>query len=322
MIRRRRWEISENLVSPAAAMFDRRRFIATGLAAMAGSTLPLLGCNESVATVPATPDPTADLYPAPANSAFHQARALTPIETSAKFNNYFEFGSDKRIAREAQALEIRPWEIRIEGLVEKEITLSIDDLIRQMPLEERIYRHRCVETWAMVVPWTGFPLAELVKLARPLGSAKFLLMESFKQPKNATNQQAYWYPWPYHEGLRLDEAMNELAFLVTGAYGQPLLKQFGAPLRLALPWKYGFKSIKGLTRFRFVEKQPQTFWEKIGENEYGFWANINPRFPHDRWDQDEEWMLGTREVFATELFNGYDEEVAAMYDLKDRKFFY
>ena len=324
IIKRPAWALSENLVSPEAVFLNRRRFVATGLAALAAGCLPLAGCNDTEATdvVDLPPDPTADLYPVANNPAFTVARDLTPLDVSSRHNNFFEFGSGKSIAKAAQKLPIRPWEVKIDGLVEAEQTLAIDDLIRKMPLEERIYRHRCVETWAMVVPWSGFPLKALVDLARPLGSAKFLVMESFLNPEVARTQRQTWYPWPYKEVLRLDEAMNELAFLVTGAYGKPLLNQFGAPLRLALPWKYGFKSIKSLTRFTFVETRPKTMWEEIDPTEYGFWANVNPEVPHRRWSQRMEWMLGSRDVYKTLVYNGYADQVAHMYDLENPDFFY
>ncbi|MCC2112787.1 MAG: protein-methionine-sulfoxide reductase catalytic subunit MsrP, partial [Hyphomicrobiales bacterium] len=183
------------------------------------------------------------------------------------------------------------------------------------------YRHRCVETWAMVVPWSGFPLKALVDMARPLGSAKFLVMKTFLNPEVARTQQQDWYPWPYTEVLTIDEATNELAFLVTGIYGRPAPAQFGAPLRLALPWKYGFKSIKSLVSFEFVEKRPETFWEVVDSREYGFWANVNPAVPHRRWSQEMEWMLGTRELFPTKIYNGYGPEVAHLYDADDPKYF-
>jgi sulfoxide reductase catalytic subunit YedY len=182
-----------------------------------------------------------------------------------------------------------------------------------MPLEERLYRHRCVEAWSMAIPWSGFPLGKLVELAKPLGSATYLCMETFLDPSAASGQRATWYPWPYVEGLTMAEATNELAFLVTGAYGKPVSKQQGAPLRLAVPWKYGFKSIKSITRFSFTDQRPKSFWEALQGAEYGFWANINPEVSHPRWSQASEELIGTGERRPTLLFNGYGDYVADIY---------
>jgi sulfoxide reductase catalytic subunit YedY len=182
-----------------------------------------------------------------------------------------------------------------------------------MPLEERLYRHRCVEAWSMAIPWTGFPLKALVDMAKPLGSAKYLVMQTFMDPKMAPGQRTPLYPWPYVEGLRLDEATNDLAFLATGAYGKPMPKQHGAPLRLATPWKFGFKSIKSITKFTFTDQQPVSFWEKLQSSEYGFWANVNPKVDHPRWSQAMEEVIGTGEKRPTLLYNGYGDQVASLY---------
>jgi sulfoxide reductase catalytic subunit YedY len=219
----------------------------------------------------------------------------------------------KTIAEPAQALPIRPWTVKIDGMVEKEQTLDIDTLIRKVGIEERLYRHRCVEAWSMAVPWSGFPLAKLVALAKPLGSAKYVRMETFMNPKVASEQRKTWYPWPYVEGLTMAEAGNDLAFLVTGAYGHPLPKQHGAPLRLATPWKYGFKHIKSIVRFSFTDKRPVGYWEMLQSSEYGFWANVNPEVPHPRWSQASEEVIGTGERRPTLLFNGYGAQVADLY---------
>jgi sulfoxide reductase catalytic subunit YedY len=203
--------------------------------------------------------------------------------------------------------------VALDGMVEKEQTLDIDDLIRRMPLEERVYRHRCVEAWSMAVPWSGFPLRALVDLARPLGGAKYLRMETFLDPDTAAGQKQFWYPWPYVEGLTMAEATNELAFIATGLYGKPIAKQDGAPLRLAVPWKYGFKSIKSIVRCTFTDERPKSFWEEIQGTEYGFWANVNPEVPHPRWSQAMETPLGSPMKVPTVLFNGYAEFVADLY---------
>jgi sulfoxide reductase catalytic subunit YedY len=186
-----------------------------------------------------------------------------------------------------------------------------------MQLEERIYRLRCVEAWAMTVPWTGFPMAELVKLAQPTSDARYVRMETFQDKAVAPGQRQFWYPWPYVEGLTLAEATNELAFLVTGLYGKPLPKQNGAPLRLAVPWKYGFKSIKSIVRFTFTDERPVNFWQELQASEYGFWANVNPEVPHPRWSQATERLVGSDERVPTRLFNGYGEDVAHLYDGMD-----
>jgi sulfoxide reductase catalytic subunit YedY len=198
-------------------------------------------------------------------------------------------------------------------MVEKPFEIGADELIRKIGIEERTYRHRCVEAWSMAIAWTGFPLAKLVDLAKPLGSAKYLHMETFNNPKVAPGMRQAWYPWPYVEGLTMAEATNDLAFIATGAYGHPMLKQHGAPLRLAVPWKYGFKSIKSIVRFSFVDKQPVGMWEKLQKSEYGFWANVNPEEPHPRWSQASEEIIGTSERKPTLLYNGYGEFVADMY---------
>ena len=240
-------------------------------------------------------------------------RPSTPEAVNTTYNNLYEFGYHKEINTAAQALRLRPWTVKIDGLVEKPFEIGIDDLIRRMPLEERVYRHRCVEAWSMVVPWTGFPLAALVKLANPLSSAKFVRFETFHDPSVASGQTQTWYPWPYVEGITMAEATNELALLVTGAYGKPLHKQMGAPMRLHLPWKYGFKSIKSIKRVSFTDQRPVSFWESFQGQEYGFWANVNPQVPHARWSQATERVLGTDERIPTELYNGYGEWVAHLY---------
>ncbi len=299
------WEIPERLATPEDVAINRRAFIA-GAGAIAGaSALPDLAF--------AAPDPTADLYPGPRNKLYELARPITPERVNSRYNNFYEFGSTKNIRRAAQRLQIRPWRIQIDGLVEQPITIDFDDLIGKMAVEERLYRHRCVEAWSMTVPWSGFPMRDLVAFAKPLSSAKYLRMETFKDPGVASGQQQFWYPWPYVEGVTINEANNDLAFMVTGAYGKPLAKQFGAPIRLALPWKYGFKSIKSIVRISFTDTRPKSFWEELAANEYGFWANVNPEVPHPRWSQATERFLATGDRVPTQLFNGYGEFVADLY---------
>ncbi|MEG9861297.1 MAG: protein-methionine-sulfoxide reductase catalytic subunit MsrP [Parvularculales bacterium] len=322
---KRGWEISENSITPESVFFNRRRFLGGAIAAAASvGALGLGGCGEeedNSAQANAqgsgnlnSQDPSTQYYPAPRNKVYSLDREVTPESITSTYNNFYEFGSHKRISAAAQALPIRPWEVTIDGMVNNPMTTDIDDLLKKVTLEERLYRHRCVEAWAMAVPWTGFPLKELVALADPLSSAQYVRMETFLNPDVARGQRQGWYPWPYDEGLTLAEANNDMAFMVTGVYGKPLLKQFGAPLRLAVPWKYGFKSIKSIVRFTFTDKRPVSFWEEVLPEEYGFWANVNPTVPHPRWSQASEELLGTggRRV-PTQLFNGYGEEVALLY---------
>lgn len=305
IVRRKGWEIPERFVTPESIYLNRRQVLAAGGFGAAAAMMPGVARAET--------DPSAGLYPAQRNARYTVERPVTKEAISTNYNNFYEFGSHKRIAEEAEALPIRPWEIAIDGLVEKEMKLGIDDLLRKVSLEERVYRHRCVEAWSMVVPWTGFPLAALVAIARPLGSAKYLRMETFMMPDIATGQKQFWYPWPYVEGVTMAEAANDLAFLVTGAYGKPVAKAMGAPIRLHLPWKYGFKSVKSIVRFSFVEERPKTFWQELGAEEYGFWANVNPEVPHPRWSQAMERDIGTGDSIPTALFNGYAEFVGDLY---------
>jgi sulfoxide reductase catalytic subunit YedY len=309
-IRRRGWEISESQATPEAIFFSRRALIGGAAAIAAAASLPANALSQRVADLP---DPTADLYPAKRNEKYVLDGTLTPEKNSSNYNNFYEYGSDKYIAGRAQALRTRPWTVKIDGMVEKEKTVAIDDLIRAMPLEERLYRHRCVEAWSMAVPWSGFPLAKLVEYAKPLSSAKYLRMETFLDPSMAPEQNMPFVPWPYIEGLTMAEAMNELAFMVTGFYGKPVLKQNGAPLRIALPWKYGFKSIKSIVRFEFTDKRPKGTWEVLQSREYGFWANVNPAVAHPRWSQASEEDIGTRARRPTVIFNGYGQYVADLY---------
>ena len=316
--RRPGWELPEAAATPEPVFLDRRKFLSASTLALAAIATPGLGRLALAAG-----DPTADLYPAMRNPAYRLDRQITDEAVAGNYNNFYEFGSHKRVAKAAQALPTRPWTIRIEGMVEQEKTVDIDTLLRQMRLEERLYRHRCVEAWSMAVPWTGFALRDLVAFARPLGSAKYVEMKTFLNPEVASGQKQFWYPWPYTEGVTVEEAGNELAFLVTGVYGKPLAKQFGAPLRLALPWKYGFKSIKSIVSFRFTDKMPETFWWKLAPNEYGFWANVNPEIAHPRWSQATEEIIGTDKRVPTQLYNGYGEQVAHLYkdlEVGDRLF--
>ncbi len=308
IIHRRGWEIPERLATPEQLVFSRRALLAGGVSALA--LLPDAAIAQRVEDLAKLPNPSANLYPAKRDETYKLDRPITDEKINDHYNNFYEFGTDKDIAASAQALPIRPWTVKIDGLVEKPFEIGIDDLMHKLTLEERTYRHRCVEAWSMAIAWTGFPMKKLVDLAKPLGSAKYVRMETFENPKIAPGQRQPWFPWPYVEGLTMAEATNDLAFLATGAYSHPLSKQHGAPLRLAVPWKYGFKSI---VKVSFVEQRPKGMWEVLQPSEYGFWANVNPKVPHPRWSQATEEVIGTGERVPTQLFNGYGEYVAGIY---------
>lgn len=310
ILHRRSWEIPERFATPES-IYANRRSILKGFGLGVATALSL-GAGAALARAEDS-DPTADLYPAKKNEVYKLDRPITPQEINGHYNNFYEFGTSKDIAANAQNLVIRPWEIAVDGLVEKPFTIAFDDLVRKIPLETRLYRHRCVEAWSMTVPWAGFPLKSLVALAKPQASAKFVRFETFLDPEMADGQNDFLYPWPYIEGVTMAEAGNDLAFIVTGAYDKPVAKQHGAPLRLHLPWKYGFKSIKSIRKISFVEERPIGLWEALQPSEYGFWANVNPEVPHPRWSQGMERVLGTGELVPTQLFNGYGAEVAGLY---------
>ncbi|MBV6631986.1 MAG: protein-methionine-sulfoxide reductase catalytic subunit MsrP [Alphaproteobacteria bacterium] len=301
--RRRGWEIPESQVTPESTFMNRRALLGAGAGLGLAAMMPKAQARAS-----------ADLYPVPTNPKFAKVdRPITDARQVMTYNNFYEFGTHKQIAAAAQQLRTEPWAVTFDGMVEQERTIDFSDLIKQMPLEERVYRLRCVEAWAAVVPYSGFPLKALVDFARPLSSAKYLRMETFNDASMAPSQRQFWYPWPYTEGLTMAEATNELAFIATGMYGKVIPKQNGAPLRLSVPWKYGFKWLKSIVRFTFTDERPTTFWSEVGPNEYGFWANVNPEVRHPRWSQASERMLGTDERLPTQLFNGYGEYVADIY---------
>jgi methionine sulfoxide reductase catalytic subunit len=291
--RRRGWEIPESRVTPETIMLKRR-----GLLAGAGA-LSIAGA------LPARAEP---------NPKYVAGRDLTEEKYATTYNNYYEFNDSKNVVRQAQALPQRPWTVQLAGLVKTPRTIGLDDLLKQVQIEERIYRHRCVETWAMTVPWTGFPLSQLLALAEPLGSAKYLAFETVQDKAAMPGLNSPYYNWPYVEGLAIDEAANDLAFMVTGLYGKPVPPQNGGPLRLAVPWKYGFKSAKSIVKITFAEKRPKTFWEELQSGEYGFWANVNPAVPHPRWSQAQERLLGSNALVPTQIYNGYGDFVAGLYE--------
>ena len=300
--RSRGWEIPERLATPEAVFLNRRALLGGAAGLAAGSLIaPRLGF--------AAPGP----YPAPRNEAYTLDRAVTPERYSGDYNNFYEFGMSKTVLPAANALKTDPWTVSIDGLVEKPFAIGVDELVAKAGLEERLYRHRCVEAWSMAVPWTGFPLAKLVALAKPTSGAKYVQFQTFLDKSVAPGQRSFFYPWPYLEGLTMAEATNDLAFIATGIYGKPLPNQFGAPIRLAVPWKYGFKSIKSIVKVSFTAERPKTFWEGLQASEYGFWANVNPAVPHPRWSQASERVLGTNERVPTLIYNGYGEQVAGLY---------
>jgi methionine sulfoxide reductase catalytic subunit len=319
------WEIPERLATPEAVYLSRRRLLAAlGLGALAATGLPGFAAAAPKAP-PVDParlrDPAVgsrykDRFPARKNPAYTLGgRPLTPEEKVARYNNFYEFTPTKdEVWRLAAGFPVVPWTLEVAGLVAQPRTYGLDDLFK-LPLEERLYRHRCVERWAMQVPWTGFPLKTLLDRAQPLGTAKYVRFVSFADPEHLPGVQetASYYPWPYHEGLRLDEAMHPLAFVVLGSYGHPLPMQNGAPLRLHCPWKYGYKSPKSIVRIELVAQAPPTFWHALQPREYGFYSNVNPKKPHPKWSQELEQDLGTGEMRPTLLYNGYGPLVAGMY---------
>jgi sulfoxide reductase catalytic subunit YedY len=304
IMRRRGWEIAERLVTPEALVMRRRSVLA--------------GAGSVALATPALAQAAADLKP---NPTYPAGRDLTAEKYATTYNNYYEFSESKDLWQAAQVLKQRPWTIQIGGLVKQPRTIGIDDLLKQVQLEERIYRHRCVEAWAMTVPWTGFPLSQLLKIAEPTGSAKYVVFET-AQDKSMPGLESPFYPWPYIEGLTMDEAANDVAFISTGLYGKPLPPQSGGPIRLTLPWKYGFKSAKALSKISFSEKRPVNFWQAIQPQEYGFWANVNPAVAHPRWSQAQERLLGSNEMVPTQIYNGYGAFVAGLYsNLQNEKLF-
>lgn len=315
------FDIKESQLTDESVYFakrpSRRNILKAGLSL---ASLPMMPLPALAQENPKTLDGELQSIDAIRNIIYEIDRPLTDEQKATSYNNFYEFGASKRIWMNAQKLPVQPWQISIEGLVEKEKTFDIDDLIKKINLEERYYRHRCVETWAMAVPWIGFEVSKLLDLVQPLSKAKYILFESFNLPDIAQNQKQFWFPWPYTEGLSIEEAQNRLAFLAVGLYGKELPKQNGAPIRLVVPWKYGFKSIKSITKIIFTDKKPETFWNILQAKEYGFWANVNPDVPHPRWSQKEEKMLGTGKVYDTQIYNGYGDFVADLYkDLKDKE---
>jgi sulfoxide reductase catalytic subunit YedY len=303
---RRGFEIPEHQVTPEALVLNRRVLLGAGAALLPSVAF----APQAFAQVAAASPP---LPPAQRNPRYVPGRDITPEREATTYNNFYEFGSTKTIARDAARMPLRPWTIKVEGMVGKPREFAIDELIGLMPIEERVYRLRCVEGWSMVVPWTGFPLAELVKLVEPTSSARFIAFQTAAIPAVMPGLRQTWYPWPHTEGCTVAEAMNEMSFLAVGNYGKPLQGANGAPIRVLFPWKYGFKSGKSIVRITFTDRQPATYWNTIQPSEYGFWANVNPQVAHPRWSQASERVLGTGERVPTQLFNGYGEFVSDLY---------
>ena len=299
-------------ITPRSLYFSRRDFLKTA-SIFAGSAL-LAGCapkaTETASTVfPVKNDELGD----PANS----------LEDITQYNNFYEFSENKiAVSKLSKDFKPHPWIVEIYGLVNKPKTYGIEDLLSKFTQEERIYRLRCVEGWSMVIPWTGFSLASLLKEVEPTSDAKFVRFETLMDPEQFPREGSHLYPWPYQEGLRLDEAMNDLTILATGLYGMPMPNPNGAPIRLVVPWKYGFKSIKSVVKIELVDKQPGTFWKAVNRKEYGFYSNVNPNRPHPRWSQARERRIGELAPRETLMFNGYTEQVADLYKDMDLNLYY
>jgi len=301
IIKRRGWEIPERFVTPEEVVLKRRTLLGGALALTAGMAASARAADLSALS-------------APRDAKFAPGRAITPEKNVTTYNNYYEFSEDKDCWPLAQKMVITdPWSIQIDGLVKTPRTITLEDLMKRVKLEERVYRHRCVEAWSMVVPWDGFSMKALMDLAEPLGSAKYMVFTTVEQPKTMPGLSNPIYPWPYVEAVTVAEAANELAFITVGMYGHSLPKVSGAPIRMTVPWKYGFKSGKAFVKVSFTEKRPETMWAQIAPDEYGFWANVNPAVPHPRWSQATERVLGSDERVPTKIYNGYGDYVSSLY---------
>ncbi len=311
--------IAPSEITPPEVYFDRRRFLTGALAASAGAVLARAGAAVLPSAAGAPLQYTNDAAESVGALVHAPEQDETPNswEQITHYNNYYEFGTSKSDpAAYAGQLQVRPWSLAVAGEAERTGTFALEDFLKPYALEERIYRFRCVEAWSMVIPWVGFPLAQLLQQFKPTSRAKFVAFETLYRPSQMPGQRMPILQWPYREGLRIDEAMNPLAFMVVGLYGRVLPNQSGAPLRLIVPWKYGFKSIKAIVRIVFSEQQPVTTWSQAAPNEYGFYANVNPHVPHPRWSQATERRIGAplfHERQATLMFNGYAPEVAYLY---------
>ena len=295
-------------ITPKHEYLSRRDFMKA--ATVATSAALLAACAPSVA------DEIQNAEPVPTSGATDElGDPVNTYEDITSYNNYYEFTVDKQlVASEAKGFTTSPWTVEVGGLVNKPQTFGIEDLLKDFTQEERVYRLRCVEAWSMVIPWTGFTLSSLLDAVEPTSDAKYVRFETIYRPEEMPGLKSPFYPWPYQEGLRLDEAMNDLTILATGLYGEPNVPQNGAPIRLVVPWKYGFKSIKSIVKIELVAEKPETLWSSIAPNEYGFYANVNPEVNHPRWSQASERRIGELSRRPTLPFNGYGEQVAALYE--------
>lgn len=305
-------QIPSSEITPKQAYLSRREFMrAAGV--IAGS-VALTACAPSTPTAQSSQSSgagEASAYPVEKDELGDPTNAFQDI---THYNNYYEFTEEKEgVATLAASFKTSPWDVEVSGLVNNPKTYSVDDLIATFQPEERIYRLRCVEAWSMVIPWVGFPLSKLLARVEPTSAAKYVRFETTFQPDKMPGQKQPWYPWPYQEGLRMDEAMNDLAILATGLYGGELPAQNGGGIRLVVPWKYGFKSIKAVIKIELVDTQPATMWSTIAPDEYGFYANVNPTVDHPRWSQSTERRIGELGRRDTLMFNGYEEQVASLY---------
>jgi len=318
-------KILSSEITPEHLYLSRRKFLIGAGAVAAGAVLSACGIKapaSSPAAPSAAPSTATGTAPQAGRDTDELGDKLTSYDSVTHYNNYYEFSLDKEEpARLSQGFKTSPWTVQVGGLVNQPRTFGFEDLLK-FQQEERIYRLRCVEAWSMVIPWMGFPLSELLKKVEPLSAARYVRFETILDPKQMPGQRDSYFGWPYVEGLRLDEAMHDLAILATGLYGKPLPPQDGAPIRLVVPWKYGFKGAKSIVKIDLVEEMPTSFWMASAPNEYGFYANVNPDVSHPRWSQASERRIGELSRRKTLLFNGYAEQVAQLYQGMDlRKFF-
>jgi sulfoxide reductase catalytic subunit YedY len=313
-------DIPSSEITPERLFRSRRQFMRSAAALIGGSALLAACGTEATPAASSQPGGATPAAGSASDKTDELGDKLTDYASVIGYNNYYEFTTDKEgVADLAKNFKTTPWTVAVGGLVNKPQTFAIEDMLKQFPQEERIYRHRCVEGWSMVIPWTGFPLAKLLKQVEPTSQAKYVRFETVMRPEEMPGEESGYYTWPYVEGLRLDEAMNDLALLVTGVYGKPALPQNGAPLRLSVPWKYGFKSIKAIVKIDLVDQPPTSLWMNAAPNEYGFYANVNPDVPHPRWSQSTERRIGEFSRRKTLPFNGYADKVAHLYDGMDLK---
>ena len=317
MLIKKTTEIRFSEITPKSLYINRRTFLAGAAAAGAATAL---GAELGQIVSPSTQVLAGNKIDGIRKSQFSTTETLTPFKDVTTYNNYYEFGTDKdEPAKLAQNFRTRPWKVKIDGEVAKKQELDVDAIIKMAPPEERIYRHRCVEGWSIVVPWIGFSLSELIKQVNPTGKAKYVEFTTLYDLGQMPGQRRQVLQWPYVEGLRMDEAMNPLALLCFGMYGEQLPNQDGAPIRIVLPWKYGFKSAKAIVRIHFTEKEPLNTWKLSAPQEYGFYANVNPNVDHPRWSQAKERRLGEFSKRPTLMFNGYGDQVASLYSGMDLK---